>query len=114
MTETSEAIDDVWKKFGIKQPRPTVTFVIVGKRHHVRFFPMGPDANAERSGNCPAGLVIDGDITSPIAFDYFLQSHSGLLGSTVLSHFHPTSRVSHGIFSFSTESLHSFERREWI
>ncbi|KAH8832904.1 argonaute-like protein [Flagelloscypha sp. PMI_526] len=44
-------------KLGIK---PKITFIVVGKRHHIRFFPDGRDA--DRSGNAPAGTVIDTDI----------------------------------------------------
>ncbi len=59
--------------FGIE---PKITVLIVGKRHHVRFFPTRPN-DADRSGNCRAGTVIDSDITHPTEFDFYLQSHSG-------------------------------------
>ncbi|CCO31680.1 Protein argonaute-3 Short=Argonaute3 [Rhizoctonia solani AG-1 IB] len=36
---------------------PTITIVVVGKRHHVRFFPT--HGGEDRSGNCPAGTVVD-------------------------------------------------------
>ncbi|RDX40439.1 argonaute-like protein, partial [Lentinus brumalis] len=64
--------------FGIE---PKITVLIVGKRHHVRFFPTRPN-DADRSGNCRAGTVIDSDITHPTEFDFYLQSHSGQAGST--------------------------------
>ncbi|TEB24718.1 hypothetical protein FA13DRAFT_1907530, partial [Coprinellus micaceus] len=38
------------------------------------------DADKDRSGNAPAGLVVDRDIGHPIEFDFYLQSHGGLLG----------------------------------
>lgn len=60
--------------------------VVVGKRHHVRFFPQRPD-EADRSGNCPAGTVVDRDITHPTEFDFYLQSHSGLLGTSRPAHY---------------------------
>ncbi|KAI0750722.1 argonaute-like protein [Daedaleopsis nitida] len=63
-----------------------ITFIVVGKRHHVRFFPQRPE-DAERSGNCPAGTVIDRDITHPTEFDFYLQSHSGLLGTSRPAHY---------------------------
>ena len=50
--------------------------IVVGKRHHVRFFPKN-STEADRSGNCPAGTVVDQDITHPTEFDFYLQSHSG-------------------------------------
>ncbi|TEB08819.1 eukaryotic translation initiation factor 2C [Coprinellus micaceus] len=63
-----------------------VTFVVVGKRHHIRFKPVN-DADKDRSGNAPAGLVVDRDIGHPIEFDFYLQSHGGLLGTSRSSHY---------------------------
>ncbi|CDO71262.1 hypothetical protein BN946_scf184908.g19 [Trametes cinnabarina] len=48
-----------------------ITVIVVGKRHHVRFFPSQNDA--DRSGNCPAGTVIDKDIVHPTEFDFYLH-----------------------------------------
>lgn len=76
----------VWKERKVKTPPPKLTFIIVGKRHHVRFFPKDP-AEADRSGNCPAGLIIDRDIVNPVDYDFFLQSHAGLLGTSRPSHY---------------------------
>lgn len=59
---------------------PKLTFIVVGKRHHIRFFPKDKE-RAEKSGNAPAGLVVDREITSPGMFDFYLQSHAGILGS---------------------------------
>ncbi|KDQ16674.1 hypothetical protein BOTBODRAFT_30592 [Botryobasidium botryosum FD-172 SS1] len=79
--------------------RPQLTFIIVGKRHHVRFFPAG--GRGDRSGNAPAGLVVDSDITNPIMFDFYLQSHSGLLGTSRPSHY----SVLHDENRFNADSL---------
>jgi len=68
------------------QQKPAITFVIVGKRHHTRFFPT-PGSRPSKSGNCPPGLVIDTEIISPNMFDFFLQSHAGLLGTSRPSHY---------------------------
>ena len=59
---------------------PTLTFIVVGKRHHVRFFPKS-NHDADNSGNCLPGLIVDRDIVHPIEYDFYLQSHAGLLGS---------------------------------
>ncbi|KAG8992734.1 hypothetical protein FRB90_000927 [Tulasnella sp. 427] len=67
-------------------PRPKLTFIVVGKRHHVRFFPP-PGGSSDRSGNAPAGLVVDREITSPVEFDFYLQSHGGLLGTSRSAHY---------------------------
>ena len=50
--------------------------IVVGKRHHVRFFP-GPRGDKDKSGNCPAGTIVDREITHPLELDWYLQSHAG-------------------------------------
>lgn len=64
-TSTSAAC----KELGIN---PTITVIVVGKRHHVRFFPQNP-GDADRSGNCPAGTVVDREVAHPTEFDFYLQ-----------------------------------------
>ena len=59
--------------------RPKLTFIVVVKRHHIRFFPK--DQAPGRDGNAPAGLVVDNEITGPGIFDFYLQSQTGRLGS---------------------------------
>ncbi|KIM90880.1 hypothetical protein PILCRDRAFT_811377 [Piloderma croceum F 1598] len=66
--------------------KPTITVVIVGKRHHVRFFPQN-QREADRSGNCPAGTVVDREVAHPTEFDFYLQSHGGLLGTSRPAHY---------------------------
>ncbi|KAH9943477.1 argonaute-like protein [Epithele typhae] len=65
-------------------PLPKITIIVVGKRHHVRFF---PTRDSDRSGNCPAGTVVDNNITHPTEFDFYLQSHGGLLGTSRPAHY---------------------------
>ncbi|KZT65768.1 argonaute-like protein [Daedalea quercina L-15889] len=65
---------------------PKITLLITGKRHHVRFFPQN-QKDADRSGNCPAGTVVDEEIVNPIEFDWYLQSHAGLLGTSRPAHY---------------------------
>lgn len=36
--------------------KPTLTFVVVQKRHHARFFPV-EQKDADRTGNCQPGTV---------------------------------------------------------
>ncbi|KAH9901258.1 Piwi domain-containing protein [Cubamyces lactineus] len=68
---------------------PKLLFVVVGKRHHVRFFPKEYvfRSQADNSGNCPAGLLIDQHITNPNYPDFYLQSHAGLLGTSRPGHY---------------------------
>ncbi|KAF7793222.1 hypothetical protein EIP86_004332 [Pleurotus ostreatoroseus] len=55
-----------------------ITYIVVRKGHHVRFFPQN-EANKDKGGNCKAGLVVDRDVTHPLIFEFYLQSHSGML-----------------------------------
>jgi eukaryotic translation initiation factor 2C len=66
--------------------KPTITLIIVGKRHHVRLFP-SRDNEGDRSGNCVAGTVVDSDVVNPVEFDFYLLSHGGILGTSRPAHY---------------------------
>jgi len=74
---------DACTKLGFK---PTITLIIVGKRHHVRFFPSAQN-ESDRSGNCVAGTVVDSDVVNPVEFDFYLLSHGGILGTSRPAHY---------------------------
>jgi eukaryotic translation initiation factor 2C len=65
---------------------PKITLVVVGKRHHIRMCPVD-SRDADRSGNCPAGTTIDAGLGHPTEFDYYQQSHGGLLGTSRPAHY---------------------------
>ena len=65
---------------------PNITIIAVGKGHKVVFFPTS-DTDADRSGNCPPGTVVDTTVVSPIEFDYYLYGHAGLLGTSKPAHY---------------------------
>ncbi|KAL0949487.1 hypothetical protein HGRIS_009541 [Hohenbuehelia grisea] len=65
---------------------PKITVIVVGKRHHIRLFPQS-ERDGDRSGNCPAGTVVDREIAHPTEFDFYLQSHGGLLGTSRPAHY---------------------------
>ncbi|RIA95038.1 Piwi domain-containing protein [Glomus cerebriforme] len=67
--------------------KPHITFVVVQKRHHTRFFPID-NRDADRTGNCLPGTVVETDITHPFEFDFYLQSHAGLQGTSRPTHYH--------------------------
>ena len=54
-----------------------------------RFCPQDPNdmTQADKSGNCPAGMVVDQAITHPVDFDYYLLSHGGLIGTSRPAHY---------------------------
>ena len=51
-----------------------------------RFFPQS-ERDADKSGNCPAGTVVDREVAHPTEFDFYLQSHGGLLGTSRPAHY---------------------------
>lgn len=79
---------------------PTVTFILVQKRHHTRLF-VSKLSDADRSGNIPAGTVVDSGCVHPNQFDFFLCSHGGLQGTSRPSHYH----VVHDEHNFSADDL---------
>lgn len=67
--------------------QPTITFVVVQKRHRVRFLPIHRN-DADRSGNCLPGLVVDTDIIHPFEFDFYLQTHAAIKGTARTAHYY--------------------------
>ncbi|KAG0016721.1 Eukaryotic translation initiation factor 2C [Podila clonocystis] len=65
---------------------PRVTFVVIQKRHHARFFLVNSQG-ADRSGNCQSGTYVDTTIVHPFEFDFYIQSHAGLLGTSRPTHY---------------------------
>ncbi|KAF9267239.1 Piwi-domain-containing protein [Marasmius fiardii PR-910] len=71
-------------------PVPKITYVVVGKRHHVSFFPeLDSPANDGRTGNCKAGFVVDEEFANPLSLggDFYLQSHEAIQGTSRSSHY---------------------------
>ncbi len=46
MSDVDQALEEVWHEKSARQPLPKVTFIIVGKRHHVVFFPKDAEGYA--------------------------------------------------------------------
>lgn len=78
---------------------PKITLIVVGKRHHNQLFP--PGNTGDRTGNSPAGSVIDTGIAHPTDFDFILQSHAGLLGTSRPGHY----TVLYDDFGFNADSI---------
>ncbi|KAL0534162.1 hypothetical protein IC582_028446 [Cucumis melo] len=66
--------------------QPPITFVVVQKRHHTRLFPTSADT--DRSGNILPGTVVDTSICHPTEFDFYLNSHAGIQGTSRPTHYH--------------------------
>jgi eukaryotic translation initiation factor 2C len=60
---------------------PKFTVVICTKRHHFRMFPFSSSAR-DRNGNPVPGVVIERDITHPLHWDFFLNSHAAIQGTS--------------------------------
>uniref|UniRef100_A0A2N9G2L5 Piwi domain-containing protein n=1 Tax=Fagus sylvatica TaxID=28930 RepID=A0A2N9G2L5_FAGSY len=79
---------------------PPVTFVVVQKRHHTRLFPVDGQ-QTDRSGNIQPGTVVDTSICHPTEFDFYLNSHAGIQGTSRPTHYH----VLYDENNFSADSL---------
>ena len=68
------AIKEAGRKLGIANFK--VTFVVVQKRHHIRFFPIGE--TGDRNKNVVAGTVVNRYITHPREHEFYLTSHASI------------------------------------
>ncbi|KAF3591448.1 hypothetical protein DY000_02022141 [Brassica cretica] len=86
----------------LRDYKPTITFVVVQKRHHTRFFPTQADMT-DKTGNVLPGTVVDTVICHPYEFDFYLNSHAGLMGTNRPVHYHVLSDEN----EFSSDDLQS-------
>lgn len=61
--------------------RPKITFLVVQKRHHIRFFPTSRSESDDRNINVRAGTIVDTHITHPTDIDFYLVSHASIQGT---------------------------------
>ncbi|CAG8444936.1 15596_t:CDS:10 [Dentiscutata erythropus] len=88
------------------ESEPTLTFIIVQKRHHTRFMPENP-RDGDRLGNCIPGTVVDNSIAVPHEFDFFLQSHYCLQGTARPIHYN----VLYDEHNFSADEIQTLTYR---
>lgn len=87
MMGVRESFEAYSKATGNALPRPpTITFIVVTKRHHVRFFPQNQN-DTDESSNLKAGFATDGNMSTPGLREFYLLSHGGLLGTSRPSHY---------------------------
>nr|XP_029716851.1 protein argonaute-2-like isoform X1 [Aedes albopictus] len=60
--------------------KPNITFIVVQKRHHARFFPTANCPVEGRNNNVPPGTIVDRYITTPNQYQFFLVSHAAVQG----------------------------------
>ena len=70
-----------------KKGLPYFTIIIVGKRHHTRFYPTKA-VDADKSSNPRNGTVVDRGVTETRQWDFFLQAHSALKGTARPAHYY--------------------------
>ncbi|XP_015119376.1 protein argonaute-2 [Diachasma alloeum] len=75
-----QAMRNACKKLGPTY-QPKITFLVVQKRHHIRFFPTDSRNSDDRNGNVQAGTVVDTNITHPSHIDFYLVSHASIQGT---------------------------------
>ncbi|XP_051113404.1 protein argonaute 5-like [Andrographis paniculata] len=85
--------------------KPTITFIIVQKRHNTRFFPViqKNHQTTDNSGNILPGTVVDSNICHRTEFDFYLCSHAGIQGTSRPAHYH----VLHDENGFTADNLQS-------
>ena len=82
-----KACGDVYPATDTKKGLPKITIVIVGKRHHTRFYPT-KEADADRSGNPKNGTCVDRGVTEPRNWDFFIQAHTAIQGTARPAHYY--------------------------
>ena len=80
------ACEETYPPADQKKGLPRFTVIIVGKRHHTRFYPTR-EADADRSSNPKAGTVVDRGVTEARNWDFFLQSHTAIQGTARPAHY---------------------------
>nr|WDW26278.1 AGO-2 [Amrasca biguttula biguttula] len=68
--------------------KPAITFLVVQKRHHTRFFPTRREDEDGRNRNVPAGTIVDTTITHPREMDFYLVSHASIQGTSRPTKYH--------------------------
>ncbi len=76
-----KAVADVATKLGEANYQPKLSFIVLQKRHHTRFFPI-TNQQADKSGNCAPGTVVDTSVAHSVNYDFYLIAHNGIQGTS--------------------------------
>ncbi|CAF1938445.1 unnamed protein product [Rotaria magnacalcarata] len=76
------ALQNACKALYMNNPLPKITFIIVKKRHNTRFFIRESNSNSTMMSNVQPGTVVDTDIVHPQGFDFYLNSHAAIQGTS--------------------------------
>jgi eukaryotic translation initiation factor 2C len=75
------------KLYGAESKHPKISIIMVGKRHHTRFYPTKMEDTDGKTGNPMPGTVVDRGVTGEKLFDFFLLAHQGLQGTSKPAHY---------------------------
>src|SRR5690606_6070188 len=65
-----------------------LAIVVVGKRHHTRFYPTSLEkGHGDSGGNVPAGTVADRTDPDPSRWNLFVDAHKALMGTSRPAHY---------------------------
>ncbi|KAL3494045.1 ribonuclease H-like domain-containing protein [Aspergillus germanicus] len=81
------AAREIYPASDTKKGLPKFSIIIVGKRHHTRFYPTKQE-DADRSNNPLNGTIVDRGITEARNWDFFLQAHTALKGTARPAHYY--------------------------
>jgi eukaryotic translation initiation factor 2C len=73
--------------YGAANKHPKMSMIVVGKRHHTRFYPTREEDTDQKTGNAQPGTVVDRGVTGEKLFDFFLLAHQGLQGTSKPAHY---------------------------
>jgi eukaryotic translation initiation factor 2C len=81
------ACKELYSATSTKQGIPKITIVIVGKRHHTRFYATNVN-DTDRSWNPQNGTIVDRGVTEARNWDFFLQAHAAIKGTARPAHYY--------------------------
>ncbi|KAI8852945.1 Piwi domain-containing protein [Chytridium lagenaria] len=82
-----QSLKECLQSYGPEGAAVKLTFMIINKRHATRFF-VKERQDGDKNGNVMAGTVVDTGIVHPFEYDFFLNSHQGLQGTSRAAHYH--------------------------
>lgn len=82
-----KACNELYPASSTTQGYPRLTIVVVGKRHHNRFYPTKAE-DSDRSTNPQNGTVVDRGVTEARNWDFFLQAHTAIQGTARPAHYY--------------------------
>lgn len=80
-----KAYEETYSATSTKNGLPRMTIIVVGKRHHTRFYPI-EGTDADNSSNPHHGTIVDRGVTEARGWDFYLQAHTALQGTARPAH----------------------------